>query len=179
MISMNKAWAQKRAGFTIVELLIVIVVIGILAAITIVTYNGVQKRANDAAVQSDLNGLAIKFEIYNSDNGSYPVVSSDLSGVGAKASKNSYLVSPDTIYNFIPCVTAGSVDYAVAAISKSGNRFYVGSKSRGVESFSGASSWTGSTAYSIACGDILPGSGLPSGGGAPGYGSAWRAWVAG
>lgn len=40
---------SKNAGFTIVELLIVIVVIGILAAITIVAFNGVQNRAKDAA----------------------------------------------------------------------------------------------------------------------------------
>jgi len=39
-------------GFTIVELLIVIVVIGILAAITIVAYNGIQQRATTAAVTS-------------------------------------------------------------------------------------------------------------------------------
>jgi len=44
----------KQSGFTIVELLIVIVVIGILAAITIVAFNGVQQRAATAAVQSDL-----------------------------------------------------------------------------------------------------------------------------
>lgn len=40
---------SKNAGFTIVELLIVIVVIGILAAITIVSFNGVQNRAKDTA----------------------------------------------------------------------------------------------------------------------------------
>lgn len=38
---------KQNSGFTIVELLIVIVVIGILAAITIVAYNGVQQRARD------------------------------------------------------------------------------------------------------------------------------------
>ena len=46
---MQKVWAQKQTGFTIVELLIVIVVIGILAAITIVAYNGVQQRATNTS----------------------------------------------------------------------------------------------------------------------------------
>ena len=44
---------MRKAGFTIVELLIVIVIIGILAAITIVAYNGIQQRAQAATVQSD------------------------------------------------------------------------------------------------------------------------------
>ena len=48
---------KQKAGFTIVELLIVIVVIGILAAITIVAYNGVQERSKTVRVQSDLRNL--------------------------------------------------------------------------------------------------------------------------
>lgn len=48
---------KKQTGFTIVELLIVIVVIGILAAITIVAYNGVQDRARQQKMQSDLTAL--------------------------------------------------------------------------------------------------------------------------
>jgi prepilin-type N-terminal cleavage/methylation domain-containing protein len=50
-------WAQTKKqlkGFTIVELLIVIVVIGILAAITIVAYNGVQQRAKVTSANNDL-----------------------------------------------------------------------------------------------------------------------------
>jgi len=47
----------KQAGFTIVELLIVIVVIGILAAITIVAFNGVQDRSRTARTQSDVRNL--------------------------------------------------------------------------------------------------------------------------
>ena len=48
----------NKAGFTIVELLMVIVVIAILAAITIVAYNGIQTRAKDSAIVSDLQSLA-------------------------------------------------------------------------------------------------------------------------
>lgn len=43
---------KRQGGFTIVELLIVIVVIGILAAITIVAYNGIQERARLASAQA-------------------------------------------------------------------------------------------------------------------------------
>jgi len=47
----------KQQGFTIVELLIVIVVIGILAAITIVSFNGVQDRAKTTQAQTDVRNL--------------------------------------------------------------------------------------------------------------------------
>lgn len=49
---------KRTSGFTIVELLIVIVVIGILAAITIVAFNGVQTRANNSKISSDLQTLS-------------------------------------------------------------------------------------------------------------------------
>lgn len=45
-------WAKKQTGFTIVELLIVVVVIAILAAITIVAYNGISQRAKTTATNN-------------------------------------------------------------------------------------------------------------------------------
>jgi len=53
-------WAQKQKGFTIVELLIVVVVIAILAAITIVSYNGIQNRAKASTVQENASQAARK-----------------------------------------------------------------------------------------------------------------------
>lgn len=60
-------------GFTIVELLIVVVIIAILAAITIVAYNGIQVRANNSAAQQTLNTLAKKIHTYYTLKGNYPV----------------------------------------------------------------------------------------------------------
>jgi type II secretion system protein G len=66
-------WAkQKQSGFTIVELLIVIVVIAVLASITIVAYNGIQQRARDSQRRSDITALAKALELYYIDNDRYP-----------------------------------------------------------------------------------------------------------
>ena len=49
-----QVWARMKSGFTIVELLIVVVVIAILATITIVAYNGIQNQAKDSALRTSL-----------------------------------------------------------------------------------------------------------------------------
>lgn len=62
----------SQKGFTIVELLIVIVVIAILAAITIVAYNGIQQRARDAQRLADITSIAKALEVYKAQYGRYP-----------------------------------------------------------------------------------------------------------
>lgn len=56
-------------GFTIVELLIVIVVIGILASISVVAYTGIQARAQAAAIVSGINATEKAFNIYRAVSG--------------------------------------------------------------------------------------------------------------
>jgi prepilin-type N-terminal cleavage/methylation domain-containing protein len=112
---------MKRAntGFTIVELLIVIVVIGILAAITIVAYNGVQERARASSVSSALSQANKKLAVYQVDSpDSYPIDKTALEAIGIKDSSTvSYQYTrtagpPDTY-----CLTAttGSTSYKISS----------------------------------------------------------------
>lgn len=115
-------------GFTIVELLIVIVVIAILAAITVVAYNGVQNRVYDAAVQSDLNNIAKQIALYEIQEGAFPQGSTQLDTLGLKVTKTAYSNghwNGTGYYNFVYCwaTAANPNSFALVAQSKSGNTF--------------------------------------------------------
>ena len=123
---MPKQRIPAHHGFTIVELLIVIVVLAILATISIVAYNGVQNRANDSAIQSDLKNIAKQFELYKVDNDVYPMGTSQISPLKLKVSKNAYgngFLSGG--YNLLYCRVAleGPSRFALMASSKSGTVF--------------------------------------------------------
>lgn len=103
---------KSERGFTIVELLIVIVVIAILAAITIVAYNGIQNRANNTAAQEVANQLRTKVEAYNTIHGSYPTDTDDLAdydetkldaGLTDKLSSTAAGVSKGDPVHYAPC----------------------------------------------------------------------------
>lgn len=171
MVSMSFIY-KKSAGFTIVELLIVIVVIAILATISIVAYNGIQNRAYDTTVQNDLSNLSKKFELFYVDNDRYPNVVADLNGLNAKMSKDAYLA--DTQANLVPCHANSAQEYSVAAISKSGKRFYV-SRGGNIQEYTGATSWS---TYQNMCTSTLSGSAV-IGSGSGWYQGVWRVWTDG
>lgn len=66
--SMNKA----KSGFTLVELLIVVVVIAILASITVVAYNGIRQRAYSAKAMSVVDAYTKVLSMYYIREGKYP-----------------------------------------------------------------------------------------------------------
>lgn len=122
-----------QKGFTIVELIIVIVVIGILAAIGIVSYNGTQKRAIDVSVQKDLEGAAGELESYRirggdaNPNREFPRTKAQLDTLGIVAQKNAYNTSLS--YNMIYCVANSGPrayqEFKLAAQSKAGTIFMI------------------------------------------------------
>ena len=89
---------RNSQGFTIVELLIVVVVIAILAAVTIVSYSGITARANESAIKLQASNFAKKAEAYNAEKGNYPLTVGALAG-----SSNSYYF--DTNYVNISTTT--------------------------------------------------------------------------
>lgn len=77
----KKVSAQPR-GFTIVELLIVVVVIAILAAITIVTYTGIQTRAENTRTSQAVAQFVKSLAAYSSSNGAFPATGASWVCVG-------------------------------------------------------------------------------------------------
>ena len=65
----------KQQGFTVIELLIVVLVIGILATLVIVTYSGIQVKNRDAKRRNDVEAIAMQLEVYNASHGAYPALS--------------------------------------------------------------------------------------------------------
>lgn len=124
---------NSARGFTIIELIVVIVVIAILATITTVVYSGIQNRAYDAAVQSDLRNLAQKIDISTVDTGNdmlacqsvaydgSEAVDSCMEGLGVfdTITKSVYADREDA---FIFLVN-GAPNQRFAGISKSGKAF--------------------------------------------------------
>lgn len=107
----------KQPGFTIVELLIVIVVIGILAAITIVAYNGIQDRARISVSAADITNASKKASLSKAINGTNVVTIDLLSG------DNAISIGKGIHRVFSVCANP-SGDFVVAAELMNGNIYY-------------------------------------------------------
>ncbi len=93
---------SKQRGFTIVELLIVIVVIGILAAISIAAYTSITARAKTATAQASAKAVKDVAMTFNGSHGRFPVCKAEFtSGVGVTTS---------------PCSGSSTTDPAVAKL---------------------------------------------------------------
>lgn len=104
-----KSKLRSQNGFTIVELLIVIVVIGILAAITIVSYNGITARANTNSAKANATAFLKKAELYAADSGNnrYPITAAEVQ-TAADAQKSFYVNTTLTITYGVTTLTSSN-----------------------------------------------------------------------
>ena len=72
-------WAERK-GFTMIEVLIVVAIIGILTSILVANYNEARKNSRDKIRKSDLKSLQLAVELYKAQYGQYPAQGCGTSG---------------------------------------------------------------------------------------------------
>lgn len=78
----------KNKGFTLIEVMIVVAIVGILAAIAYPSYDEYVKRGNRSEGMAQLNDIAARQERYYAQNNQYITASADLAKLGLKVSSS-------------------------------------------------------------------------------------------
>ena len=117
---------STKSGFTIVELLVVIVVIGILAAITIVSYTGISSKAIVASLTSDLDNASKQMKLYYIDHGNYPVTLNS-SNCPTDPADTKYCLKPssDTTFTYSTLGVATNPQSFALQATKSGTSYII------------------------------------------------------
>jgi len=179
-----KSNTQDQKGFTIVELLIVVVVIAILAAITIVSYNGITSRANASAAASLASGFQKKIELFAADGptNTYPRALTDITGataagvataiVGATPAKTSsssdtWYLAPATIAVGTPSASNGKTTIIFTVCGNNGVSTTAPTTIAGMTNISGATVQyfdyeAGTGTKTVSAGTTTPTSGVAS-----------------
>ena len=138
MISMMRQRLNKEEGFTLVELMVVVLIIAILIAIAIPTFLGARERAQDRATQSNLRNALTSAKVHYTDeedfsNGAAPAA--DVTAVLLEAIEPSLdfdivaidpAVNPDQIAFVVESVNAGDRQIITfTGYSASGSHFCV------------------------------------------------------
>jgi general secretion pathway protein G len=79
----ERAKRKGKHGFTLVELLVVIVVLAVLAAIVLPKFMNSSRRGKESALRSDLKLLRNAVSLFNADTGYYPKAMTDLTATTA------------------------------------------------------------------------------------------------
>jgi type IV pilus assembly protein PilA len=115
-------------GFTMIELLVVVVIIGVLVAIAVPVYLNYRKGAANKSAASDVRGAITAVEQYYTENGNtYPA--SGESGLGADltlgAGPGKITVSPGNKIAYVNATSGTSTSYYICGVNEDGGQAYV------------------------------------------------------
>ncbi len=116
-----------RKGFTLIELMVVIAVIGILSSLVLVTYPTAQGRANDGVIMSDADQIRVAAEVFYGINGSYSGLADDTDVAALVADADSRNGADETDFVFV-FPAAGFANYCASIEMNSGQYWCVDSR---------------------------------------------------
>lgn len=137
---------NRDEGFTLIELMVVVMIIAVLIAIAIPSFLGFRKSAQDRSAQSEIRNVLLSEKAYWLDNGDYTETAADITAF----EPNANLHATDPAVGVVLQLNATSADtVCIVRTSDSGNVFSIWESST-------AGTFYGSTNLSAACPDAAP-----------------------
>jgi type IV pilus assembly protein PilA len=114
---------EREGGFTLIELMVVVLIIAILIAIAIPTFLGARTRAQDRAAQSNLRNALTAEKSYYTDSQAYTAVTASLKAIEPSLTYNANAAPANVNEIYVDAGTAGTV--TLGTKSASGTCFYL------------------------------------------------------